>query len=232
MSTSAKAVVGKGLEKGRKMITEPVRLEDVPSIMSLEEVPQKIWVPNPGKRKLVIKPEESGYDKEQVFTSECLPDEIPYEFLGLTKFPDGRVYPKYRANVVTKTELRLEKGTGYENGVSTIDKIVWWLTVQEKMLEAKSIKKSDLKYFDYESEGLSYWLASPTIYIRHGYISGYEEALGLATVIRGNFSYNNALFNNYSSMVWYNDMQAVRPVMLLASKVQIDPSPKITWVEL
>ena len=56
------------------MSVKPVYLEDVPSVMTLKEVPQEILVPNPGGRELVIKPEESGYGKEQVFTSNCLPD--------------------------------------------------------------------------------------------------------------------------------------------------------------
>ena len=137
------------------MSVKPVYLEDAPSIMTLEEVPQKILVPNPGGRELVITWKKSGMNEKQVFTSKCLPDVIPYELLGLVKFPDGSAYPKYRANVVTDKKLGLSGNRGYGNGISIIDKVAWWLTYQEKMLEAKSIKKDDLKFFDYKEERLS-----------------------------------------------------------------------------
>ena len=143
------------------MSVKPVYLEDVPSVMTLKEVPQEILVPNPGGREIGITPEESGYGEEQVFTSNCLSDEISYEFLGLIMFPDGSVYPKYKANVVTSEELYLKGRRGYQNGIDIINMVAWWLTWQEKMLEAKSIKMSDLECFDYESENISYWLASP-----------------------------------------------------------------------
>ena len=208
------------------MITEPVYLENVHSVMRLEEVPQKILVPNPGGRKLVIKPEASGYDKEQVFTSDCLPHSIPYELLGLVKFPDGSVYPKYRANVVTSEELDLNGEPGYQNGIDTINKVAWWLTWQKKMLEAKSIKKSDIECFDYKSENLSsYWLASPG-----SFNYGSDAYFGPGAVFYGRvFCGNGGTFN--SNGYWYAFRVAVRPVMTLASKVQIDP-PNITWVSL
>lgn len=88
------------------MSYKPVKLNDIPPVISFEEVPKKILVTNQGKRKLVIPPEESGWSKKQVFTSKCLPYEIPYEFIRFVKFPDGSVYPKYKANVVTKTSLK------------------------------------------------------------------------------------------------------------------------------
>lgn len=71
---------------------------DVKPTIRLAELPKTIVLPNPGGRKLVITPEESGVSKEQVFTSKDLPDEIPYELLGLVKFPDGSISPKYKAN--------------------------------------------------------------------------------------------------------------------------------------
>ena len=205
------------------MITEPVYLENVHSVMRLEEVPQKILVPNPGGRKLVIKPEESGYDKEQVFTSEDLPDEIPYELLGLVKFSDGSIHLKYMANVVTSEKLHLNGG--YQNGIDIINKVAWWFTWQEGMIEAKSIKKSDLKYFDYKSENLSYWLASPV-----SRDNGSNAGFGPGAVLGGYVfcGYGGTFYSNGN---WNANRVAVRPVMTLASKVQIDP-PNITWVSL
>ena len=84
-----------------------VRLEDMPSAILESEVPTEIIVSNPGDRMVVIAPEESGIDKEQVFTSDCLPDEIRYKFLGMVQYSDGSYYPKYVANVVTSQELGL-----------------------------------------------------------------------------------------------------------------------------
>ena len=66
---------------------------DIKPIIRLDEVPKTIILPNPGGRELLITPEESGVEEEQVFTSEDLPDEIPYEFLGLVKLPEGGHHP-------------------------------------------------------------------------------------------------------------------------------------------
>lgn len=208
------------------MITEPVKLEDVPSVMTLEEVPQKILVPTPRGRKLVITPEESGLDKEQVFTSECLPDRIPYELLGLVKFPDGSAYPKYRANVVTKTKLGLKGKTGYENGISTINKIAWWLTWQEKMLEAKSIKKSDLEAFDYGKEKLSYWFNASTSY-------QYGIYLGFGPGVVNNGKISNCSGDLIDSFGQCNaDKFSILPTMVLTTKLKVNTNDNVTCVEL
>ena len=221
----ANAVVGKGLEKGLKMSVKPVYLEDVPSSMTLEEVPQEILVKNPRKRMVVIEQQESGWKEKQVFKSECLPDEIPYKLLGLVKFPDRTVYPKYRANVVTDKELCLRGIPGYKNGISIIDKVAWWLTWQKNMLEAKSIKKPDLEFFDYEKEDFSYWLASPG-----SFNSGSYAHFGPGAVRSGRvFCGSGGTFS--SDGYWSTLRVAVRPIMILASEVQ-NGLPKITWVPL
>ena len=208
------------------MSVKPVYLEDIPSIMTLEEVPKEVLVPNPGGRELVITPKESGWNEEQVFTSKCLPDIIPYELLGFIKFPDGSVYPKYRANVITDKELWLKGRTGYEKGMSIIDKVAWWLTYQEKMLEAKSIKQPDLEFFNYKEEILSYWLASPGSY-RGGSAARFGPGVvGDGSVCCGRYY----LFNSYG--YWRARRMAVRPVMNLASKVQVDNQDDVTWVPL
>lgn len=220
---TAKAVVGKGLEKGKKMSGKPVYLADVPSNMTLEEVPKEILVENPKGRELVIKPKESGWEKKQVFTSECLPDEIPYKLLGLVKFPGESVYPKYIADVLTDKELWLGGRAGYENGINIIDNIAWWLTYQEKMLEAKSIKRSDLEFFDYKKEKLAYWLASPGFYgnVRNAYFGP------------GIVDYGGVYCGNFNQFISDEDLNAskfaVRSVMILEAKVEFEP---ITWVSL
>lgn len=208
------------------MSVKPVYLEDIPSIMTLEEVPKEVLVPNPGGRELVITPKESGWNEEQVFTSKCLPDIIPYELLGFIKFPDGSVYPKYRANVITDKELWLKGRTGYEKGMSIIDKVAWWLTYQEKMLEAKSIKQPDLEFFNYKEEILSYWLASPGSYHNDRYVDFGPGAVKVGVVDSGGCY----AFGSYE--YWSAIRMAVRPVMNLASKVQVDNQDDVTWVPL
>lgn len=134
------------------------------------------------------------------------------------------MHPKYRANVVTSKWLCLKGMRGYQNGIDIINKVAWWLTWQEKMIEAKSIKMSDLECFDYENENLSYWLASPSSY------SGGSDALfGPGVVGDGDVYCGGGMFNSGGG--WSANRMAVRPVITLASKVQIDP-PNITWVSL
>ena len=192
-----------------------VRLEDMPSAILESEVPTKIIVPNPGNREVVITPEESGIDKEQVFTSDCLPDEIRYKFLGMVQYPDGSYYPKYVANVVTSQELGLRGKEGVENSVEVINKIAFGLTWQKGMLEAKSVKKSDLKFFDYKKEKLTYWLASPGVYFG---VSGCD--FGPGAVLSGIAVTGVDLFGSVgiSRVGWLG----VRSVMVLASKINID----------
>ena len=204
-------------------MSKPVYLEDIPDVMSLEEVPQEILVKNPGERTIVITPEESGWNEEQVFTSECLPDIIPYKLLGFIKFPDGNAYPKYRANVVTYKKLGLKGQEGYENGISIIDKIAWVLTWQEKMFEAKSIAKSDLRFLDYEKEEFSYWVTSTDICVNEG---------------NPNFDFleNGNVFKGFSSLLysdgyWNADNRVIKPVMIMKSKIKISSS-NITWIEI
>ena len=198
---------------------------DIKPIIRLDEVPKTIILPNPGGRDLVITPEESGVEEEQVFTSEDLPDKIPYELLGLVKFPDGSIYPKYRANVTTTKELILGDIDGIENGVEIINKVAWWLTYQEEiMVVAQSIKCSDLEEFDYKNEMLDYWLASPGI-IYGPYF--YGSSLGFVDSDGINFDY--ALFDSDGDS--RENWLAVRPTMILRSKVQLVP-PEISCMEL
>ena len=197
-----------------------VRLEDMPSVIREGEVPTQIIVPNPGNREVVITPEESGIKEEQVFTSDCLPDEIPYKFLGMVEYPDGSYYPKCVANVTTSKMLRLKGKKGAKNGVEVLNKIAFGLTWKQGMLEAKSVKKSDLNFFDYKKESVSYWLASLGVYFGDFYCgfgpgavnSGHE-----ATDIRA-FSTDKG-----ACEAWLG----VRPVMVLASKIQKDRIPLV-----
>ena len=194
---------------------------DIKPTIRLEEVPKTIILPNPGGRELVITPEESGVEEEQVFTSEDLPDEIPYELLGLVKFPDGSIYPKYRANVTTTKKLALKGKKGVNEGIDIINKVAWWLTYQEEiMLSAQSIKRSDLKKLEYKNEKLKYWLASPG---SDG--NGCRAAFGPGGVDNDNV-HRGYGFMFFSHGRCYAYKMAIRPTMVLKSKISI------AWVEL
>ena len=194
---------------------------DIKPTIRLEEVPKTIILPNPGGRELVITPEESGMKEEQVFTSEDLPDEIPYELLGLVKFPDGSIYPKYRANVTTTKKLALKGKKGVNEGIDIINKVAWWLTYQEEiMLSAQSIKRSDLKKLEYKNEKLKYWLASPG---SDG--NGCRAAFGPGGVDNDNV-HRGYGFMFFSHGRCYAYKMAIRPTMVLKSKISI------AWVEL
>ena len=185
----------------------------MPSVIREGEVPTQIIVPNPGNREVVITPEESGIKEEQVFTSDCLPDEIRYKFLGMVQYADGSYYPKYVANVVTSQELGLNGKEGAENCVEVINKIAFGLTWQKGMLEAKSVKKSDLKFFYYKKEELSYWLASLGIISVGSYCD-----FGPGAVSSGLMVTDVGLF--YSGGFSYEYWLGVRPVMILSSKIK------------
>ena len=118
-----------------------VRLEDMPSVIPESEVPTEIIVPNPGDRKVVITPEESGIYEEQVFTSDCLPDEIPYKFLGMVQYPDGSYYPKYIANVATSQKLGLRGKEGEKNGVEVMNES------ERKRRREKRCRSNERDYF-------------------------------------------------------------------------------------
>ncbi len=199
---------------------------DIKPIIRLDEVPKTIILPNPGGRELLITPEESGVEEEQVFTSEDLPDEIPYEFLGLVKLPEGCIYPKYKSNVITTKELALNGKIGELNGINIINNIAFGLTYQEDiMVIAKSIKYSDLKSFDYKSEKLRYWLASS------GFSRVESRAFFGPGAVLGNDVFRGGIMSSGSNGQYSVGMMAVRPTMVLKVKVQLN-SPKIPWVEL
>ena len=199
-----------------------IRLEDMPSVIPESEVPTEIIVPNPGDRKVVILTKNSGVKDEQVFTSDCLPDEISYKFLGLIRCPDGTYYPKYVANEVTSQTLKLKGKKGAKNGIESINKVAKDLTYQPGILTAKSVKRSDLQFFDYREDKLSYWLASPGISM--GAVGSYYR-LGPGAVNRG----SDGVWVDMSFSVGDSNVHllGVRPVMVLSSKIQMDRLPLI-----
>ncbi len=194
-----------------------IRLEDMPSVILESEVPTKILVPNPGARKVVITPEESGINEEQVFTSDCLPDEIPYKLLDVVRYPDENVYPIYVANAVTSENLTLFGKIGCEKGIETINKVAKFLTWRQGMLEARSINLLDLSFFYHWDNGLyPYWIASLNI----------DTVENISTIgpgaVRGELEFDKGLTLFYSDGFAMGYKFGVRPVMVLPSKIKLE----------
>ena len=180
-----------------------VRLEDMPSVIREGEVPNKIIVPNPGDRRVVIKPRESGFFlQKQVFTSACLPDEISFEFLGLVHDLNGNFYPRYIADVVTSQQLGLRGVNGLQNCTKTINRIACGLTYQKGMLKAESVKRSDWTRLSTE-EKLSYWLAGVD----------WRDGFG------GRNIFSVFCPGGYSGERWLG----IRPAIVLDSKIRMIP---------
>lgn len=193
-------------------------------IVNYDRLRTDILLKNPGGRICKIGFAESGWYREQVFTSEELPDKIPYEFIGLVKFPDGAVRPKYRAKVVTKSELHLSGRNGIRNGVDIMNRICHELCYQDGFFDATSIKKSDLKKLG--DEKFSYWIASST---SDSILS--VENLGESIPVFGAASSDN------NSMVFSHDLCndtafPVRPVITLEIEVSVHQNTIVPWVSL
>ncbi len=196
------------------MLREERKKMKAKSTIRIDELEKEIIVKIPRGRRVDFETSESGRLEPELFFSDYFfPEEIPYEFIGLVEFPDGNLYPKYKANIVSKQVLWFYGKASYENAIDIINKICWWFSWQEGMLWAGSIKKEDLQMFEYESEELSYWLASPGVYW-----NGKEKRYAAGNV------FNGVIDGGYGVKV-YNTRECisanfpVRPTMILNSKV-------------
>ena len=84
---------------------------NVNKFITLKEAKKAIIVPNPGERSLMIRSIDSGYENNQVFTSEVFPEKIKGNFLGLVETMKGIAHPAYVLNVTNK-ELYLRGNKG------------------------------------------------------------------------------------------------------------------------
>ena len=126
---------------------------------SRTKVAQSIIIPNPMSRKVMVKPNKSGYNKKQVFTNGIFPNKIGATLLGFSRTDDGKIHPAYLLEV-TNEVLWLGEKRGYDNGINIMDEICTKLIEQEGILKCRSIRESDLKFFMYENEKIEYWLAT------------------------------------------------------------------------
>lgn len=186
----------------------------VKSIIKIDELEKEVVLKVPKGRRVDFETSESGRLEPELFFSDYFfSKEIPYEFIGLVEFPDGNLYPKYKANAVSKQVLWFYDKASYENAIDIINKICWWFTWQDGMLWAGSIKKTDLQMFAYESEELSYWLASPGVYW-----NGNEKRYAAGNVCHGVIDGGYGI-KVYNTREYISAHFPLRPTMILNSKV-------------
>lgn len=187
--------------------------ERITMIVTYDMLKTNISLSNQGGRICKVGFKESGWCREQVFTSEDLPDIIPYELIGLVKSQDGAVWPKYKAKVVTRNKLYLSGKIGLKNGIEIMNRICHELCYQDGFFDAKSIKRSDLQSLG--DEKLSYWIASQST---DGIMS--VENLGEDIPVYGASpcSSNSMIFSHNL----YDDTAfPIRPTIVLKIKVNI-----------
>ena len=128
--------------------------------ISLDAIPKIFIVPNIENPMVhIVTPEESGYDSIQVFAQNTFAQNISSQFIGLSKTEDGNAHPTY-VSEISLEDLFLEKFNGYNNGPDILDTICKKTFSREGFLSARSIKESDLRFFDYQKENLIYWVAN------------------------------------------------------------------------
>lgn len=174
-----------------------------PESMTYKEVQTTIMVRNPGGRIVIVRAEESGYKKSQIIDSSIFPQEIHGRFICLTKDNLGDIHPVYLLEV-SNEEIFLHGCIACLCGPKTLNNICEELLLQEGIIEARSIRSSDLPKFDYKADTKSkYWIAS-----RENYL-GY---LAIPYVYDGYLEYNT-----------YDETEkielGIRPIVVLKSKI-------------
>lgn len=192
--------------------------------ISRTKIAQSIIIPNPMNRKVIVKPNKSGYDKKQVFTNGIFPNKIDANLLGFSRTDDGKIHPAYLLGV-TNEVLWLGEKRGYDNGINIMDEICTNLIEQEGILKCRSIRESDLKFFMYENEKIEYWLATKRQKRNIIYTYFYLKAIQEGRIISCN------LFNSYelSGVCGF----PIRAIVILDTVVTgIDEDSIDYWVEL
>ena len=138
----------------------------VPRILTRDQVPKEIIIPNPGlqegevSREYVVKSHINGF-REQTFTSYDYPKEIPGIFLHYEEDPgNGEMHPVYLTVCMSKN-LYLWGREGWFNGPGQMDEIPRVLLSQPGLAVVRSVKEFELRYLDKKPEG-KIWMPSIT----------------------------------------------------------------------
>lgn len=196
----------------------------VEEFTTFDRVEETIQIQVQQDRSVLIPSIISGYKVDQVFTSNDLPEVVTARYIGLAKDKRKGGHPTYIVEPTTKI-LRLRGENGYDNGPGILNRICRTLFSDEGVLTARSVKKSDLKRFDYKHENYRYWIASNEVEL-------YDNTCeyNLYKVRNGRISYNR-LYN----LQGINQTRegAVRAVIVLQTKVtNTENRSDIKWIEL
>ena len=130
---------------------------NVRKLLELDEISPEIVIINPGDRSCSIPSNQSGWKKDQVFTSENFPDKIiGIHAKELSKKIEHPVY----CLEVSNEKLVLRGWHGYNYGAKLMNKICNDLFSIKGICSARSITKSDFELMDCNEEAKRYWLAS------------------------------------------------------------------------
>ena len=206
------------------------------TVITTDEVQKNIVIPNTGGWTYIAKKENTGYDEDQVFTSEVFPKEISGIFIGFTEI-DSKIYPVYVLDVISK-DLFLCGSKGYNNIIKITYGICDSLLHQNRddILLARSIIDSDLESFNYKKEPLTYWLASKkSSHDKNKYWS--YNRYSVKSIWYGKVK-ENLLFemadniNSVASDREYIYNYPIRPVVVLNSQItDIEKRSDYRWID-
>ena len=191
-----------------------------------EGVDETIVITRRATPSYVVYPNKSGWHRRQIFTSEDLPIEVPFRYVGMVRVSEEISFPKYKAQVVTRNELRLLGERGRKNACDILNNVCRTLFEnQDGIFCVNSIKRTDLNSDGSEDISDSYWLASSIPNAVLGVVN-----LGSDIPICGSVPGNkNSMIFSYS----LDDVTtlAIRPTIVLNKKIVINPN-EVAWVEL
>lgn len=191
--------------------------------ITLKEAQKGIIIPNPEERSITIIPAESGFNEEQVFTSDVFSNKIRGNFLGLVETMDGDSHPAYVLDEVTSKELWLYGKLGYENGPSILNNICEKLLGQEGILEVRSVRVSDRV----KTTKIWYWMASRAINI----LPNGNKIYFLCSVGNGTNVDAGSLFQS-DGFEEANGCSILPVVILDSIVINIDRKMELSWVGL
>lgn len=131
---------------------------------TVDKIQKKIIVPNPGKkegkrRECVSREIVNGW-KNQLFTSDDYPDEIPAIYTGKNEEDpgNGECHPLYVVSVITEP-LELFGKVGWYAWMKEFDRILRTLFAQKGIANIRCAKESDFEHIK-KPEG-KFWLPNP-----------------------------------------------------------------------
>lgn len=208
--------------------------------ITLKEVQETIMVSNPGGRSITIETQKSGYNEVQTLTSAIFPDKIFGEYIGLAKLKDNSIHPAYMLNT-SRQKLILKGFIGFSNGPEILNEICSKLLFQNEFIVIRSAVESDfiIDSFNDNYEKLSrlgfrcieldrkekdFWVASNILFpdLKECFIKYVNTDLGLICT-----QFSRDYDNKESKVIG----KAIRPVVILKSKVEVKENFEYKWIK-